>query len=370
MPQRTKPALASVAVGALVLILAAVAGRAGLIGGTGRTPTANGKSAGQPSDPQEPVPTTSAGQPTPKPNPASKPSAVSRVRIGAFNIEWLGKPEDRSGPAKGIAQTPEDLADLILKSGVCVLAVEEIVTRERGRPIRSRELEATIGLLNKAPGNDWAYVLFPGRNEGDQLTGVLWNSSRVSAIAPDGKKWEQASSEPHALPIEKGRGPQGSALWNRPPHAMKFSLGQGLTDFVVIVLHMKADYNGDFAAHRGMEATALVNALPGVRERFKDLDIVLLGDTNCTGEKEPALETFAKAGLADLNAKGLATHWRGGKMDRILSPSAQPEFAGAGFEVMSDAYLKSRGMNEKDYKQRFSDHYMVVSTVKVIEDDD
>ncbi|HNB59115.1 MAG TPA: hypothetical protein PK308_02300, partial [Phycisphaerales bacterium] len=33
--------------------------------------------------------------------------------LGTWNIEWLGKPDQRSGPARGGAQSPEDLADYI-----------------------------------------------------------------------------------------------------------------------------------------------------------------------------------------------------------------------------------------------------------------
>ncbi len=302
--------------------------------------------------------------------PRSEPASSSGVlRIASWNIEWLGKPEDRSGAAKGIAQRPEDMADYIRASDASIVAVEEIVTRQRGEPIRSPELEAAIAKLNSS-GQSWEYVLFPGRAEGDQLTGVLWNRKAVTALNASGKPWDQTRDRPWALPIPKARSAQGSALWNRPPHAMKFSTGEGKTDIVVIVLHMKADYNGDFAAHRKEEAAALVRALPEVRKAFQDDDVVIIGDTNCPQGPEPATRDIEAAGFVDLNARGLRTHWQGGTMDRAFVPTGQPEFAGRAFEVVSDGYLKPRGLSPRDFKQRFSDHYMIVTSLAIQADDD
>lgn len=323
--------------------------------------------------PKAPAPGRPEAAPSKTAPPSAKPDAKSvsgEVRVGSWNIEWLGKPEDRSGVARDIAQDPNDLADAIIQSGVAVLGVAEVVTRIHGRPIRSREVEAVIDVMMRKTGDKWAYVLFPGRADGDQLTGVLWNTAKVSALAADGTPWSDAENAPWMLPIPKQRSAQGSYLWNRPPHAMKFSAGEGKTDFVVVMLHMKADYQGDFAAHRSEEAKALVKALPELKKTFKDSDIVLTGDTNCTAQHEAALMTFESAGFTDLNASAKTTHWRGGFMDRSFVPSDQPEFAGSVFQVGSDAYLKSRKLTPQDYKKRYSDHYLVWSTVKVMPDDD
>ncbi len=349
-------------IGAIVLILAALAAaKLGLVPGS--APTAPAGSSGLPTS------AAPAASPT-KTSPAAPAAGAATLRIGTWNIEWLGKPEDRSGPAKGVAQKPEDLADLIAQSGVSVLAVEEVVSRERGLPIRSRELEATMDLLEKQRAGHWHYVLFPGRNDGDQLTGVMWNQDAVTALNTADNPWNQTSDKPYELPIPKGRGPTGSSLWNRPPHAMKFSGGTGKSDFVVVIVHMKADYNGDFAAHREKEAESLVDALPAVRRAFHDQDIVILGDSNCTGDHEPAIIDLEKAGFYDTNSAHAKTHWRGGTMDRIMTPSGQPEFARHNFEVFSETYMKKRGLSPKEYKTKFSDHYMVVTTIDIGDDDD
>lgn len=292
------------------------------------------------------------------------------VRVGSWNIEWLGKPGDRSGAGQGVSQDPEKVADCIVASRVDVLGVCEIVTTTPGTPIRSREIERTLEAVQKRTGDPWSYVLYPGRASGDQWTGVLWNSRVVRAETADGRVWDQTKDQPWAVAIPRGRSAQGSSLWNRPPHAMKFSSGRGKTDFVLIVLHMKADYQGDFASHRGEEAAALVGALPGVRARFRDGDVVLVGDTNCTAPHEAAIRAFEEAGFVDLNSGGRTTHWRGGATDRGLVPRDQPEFKGSGFEVMSDSYLGARGIDAREYKRRYSDHYLVVTTVRVMDDDD
>ena len=320
----------------------------------------------RPAEPSKPTVSTPKAPDTPKAAAAD----AQELRIGSWNIEWLGKPDDRSGAGKDIAQDPGDLADLIVTSRVAVLGVCEIVSNISGRPIRSREIEATIEAIRKKTGDGWQYVLFPGRNDGDQLTGVLWNARVVTAETPSDKPFDTTKDIPWAVPVGKGRSSQGSGLWNRPPHAMKFSSGKGKTDFVIVVLHMKADYNGDFAQHRKEEADALVAAIPATRKQFHDEDIVLVGDTNCSGDHEPAIISMERAGFFDLNGAHRATHWRGGSMDRQLVPSAQPEFAGHGFDVVSDSYMNKRGIDAREYKRRFSDHFMVVGTIKVMPDDD
>lgn len=338
-----------------------------------------GPRAGQPSDAPKATPPPSV-QPGGKGSPPSKAPGVpagpsdanvpEHVRVGSWNIEWLGSPKSRSGEAKDIAQSAEDLADCIIYSKVSVLAVEEVVTRLPGRPLRSREIEAVLESVRNRSGAAWDYVLFPGRNKGDQLTGVLWNASVVTALSHDGKPWKQTESQPWAVPLEADKGPQGSQLWHRPPHAMKFTTGEGKTDFVLVVLHMKADYKSKFEAHREAEAKSLVGAIPLVRSEFGDSDIVLLGDTNCASASEAAITVFQNAGFKDVGAGKSATHWRGGSMDRVLSRADQPEFKDSTFEVVSDAYRSARKLSPEDFKRRFSDHYMVVSTISVMEDDD
>ncbi len=274
-------------------------------------------------------------QQAPPPSDAANPQgteAKNSIKIASWNIEWLGKPDRRSGPARDKPQSPKELAEAIAHSGAAIVALQEIVAPGAGRPIRSRELDAVVEELKKTPGGGWTYLLFPGRGNEDQLTGLLWDASRVAAVEADGKPLRPGSVG-FRVPIKEGRSAQGSGLWNRPPHAVKFSLGQGKTDFVVIVLHMKSDFQGTFSEHRAQEAAALTTAMAEVKRAMRDADIVLAGDTNCTNPKEPAITAFAAAGFRDLNETGMQTHWRGGTMDRFLVPSDQPEFRGSAMRV-------------------------------------
>ncbi|HPO93928.1 MAG TPA: endonuclease/exonuclease/phosphatase family protein [Phycisphaerales bacterium] len=290
--------------------------------------------------------------------------------LGTWNIEWLGKPDQRSGPARGVAQSPDDLADYIAASGAEILALEEIVTFTPGSPIRSPELEAVLEALAGKTGASWDYVLFQGRAKGDQLTGVMWNASAVAAQTTDGRPWDQLHSTPHRLPIEEGRSAQGTALWNRPPHAMRFSAGPGRTDLVLIPVHMKADYRGKFESHRAAEAEALAKALPAVRTAFADQDVVVLGDSNAADAGEACIRSLVDAGLIDLNRGNEVTHVAGYTMDRIMPPQGQPEFANSRQRVFSTDYLSKRRLTETDFKTRYSDHFMVLADVRVMPDDD
>ena len=312
----------------------------------------------------------SAPSPSESSRESSSPAAASSggpapaaITIASWNIEWLGNPSQRSGEGKGVAQDTAELAEAIKRSEAAVVALQEISptgTPNAGRndEPRSKELDAIAAKL----GGGWRYLLFPSRS-GDQFTGFLYNSGIVSLVSDrEGDSWR--------VPVPTRRSSQGSGLWVRPPTAVKFSAGAGKTDFVLIVVHMKADFDGDFAKHREEEATALAALLPDVRRVFKDEDVLILGDTNMTDDNEAAEKTYERAGLKDLNTANAGTHWRGGGTDKIFVPAAQPEFAASSFRVINHDRVLSRTMSPAAYKRRFSDHYMVSTTVRLQDDDD
>lgn len=371
-PGRRAPAWITLVVLA-ALVVWQIVERAGRVSGPGSA--ASQPRAIAPTDDGSRRSSSASAEPTDAGGPVVAGPAPASIRVGAWNIEWLGAPQARSGVAKDVAQSPRDLAEHILDARVSLLALQEIVTQERGRPIRSREIEAVIEHLTDAGGRGWRYVLFPGRQRGDQLTGVMWDARVLTALdehdAPLGP-----FADPWAVPIVEGRasGPRGGRLWARPPHAVKFRVGppeSGKTDFVVISLHMKADYQGDFASHRLEEAEALLAALPAVRERFSDSDILLLGDTNAARDDEPTILAFAHAGFREINLADRPTHFRGSAMmDRTLVPDGQPEFAGAAFDVPTERFMQRRRLGPEDFKRLYSDHYLVACTFDVLDDDD
>lgn len=326
----------------------------------GRTPATSGET---PRNEAVPPPSASPRPSAPSTAASSRGNAPAAITIASWNIEWLGNPSQRSGEGKGVAQDPADLADAITRSDAAIVALQEVSPTAtpnagpRDEP-RSNELGAVAAKL----GSGWRYILFPSRS-GDQFTGFLYNSGVVSLVSDrEGDAWR--------VPVPTRKSSQGSGLWVRPPTAVKFSAGAGKTDFVLIVVHMKADFDGDFAKHRDEEARALAGLLPDVRRVFKDEDVVILGDTNMTDDHEAAEKTYESAGLKDLNTANAGTHWRGGGTDKIFVPQAQPEFAASSFRVINHDRVLGRSMSPAAYKRRFSDHYMVTTTVRVQDDDD
>ena len=327
---------------------------------TGRIPATSGDAARNESTPS---PSVTPRESSPPVAASSGTPPLAAITIASWNIEWLGNPSQRSGEGKGVAQDTAELAEAIKRSEAAVVALQEISptgTPNAGRndEPRSKELDAIAAKL----GGGWRYLLFPSRS-GDQFTGFLYNSGIVSLVSDrEGDAWR--------VPVPTRRSSQGSGLWVRPPTAVKFSAGAGKTDFVLIVVHMKADFDGDFSKHRDEEAKALAALLPDVRRVFKDDDVVILGDTNMTDDNEAAEKTYETAGLKDLNTANTGTHWRGGGTDKIFVPQAQPEFAASSFRVINHDRVLGRSMSPAAYKRRFSDHYMVTTTVRVQDDDD
>lgn len=278
------------------------------------------------------------------------------IRVGAWNIEWLGTPASRSGPAKRHAQNAEDLAEYILAADVAILGVAEVARNADDGTWTNVTLSAAFRLVEKQTGGRWKHRLFPAHTGRNQLCGIAWDASRVTPIG-----------EARAVSMPDERSAQNKPIWSRPPYGMMFSAGDALTDFVVIMIHMKSNYGGSFGPHRGEEAAALVRDLPSA---FTDPDVLIIGDANCAAHDEPAIRNLESAGFVDLNAGDIDTHWRYGPLDRAFVPADQPEFAGRVFDVLDESFRGPRGLSETDFKTRYSDHYMIITEVTVMPDDD
>lgn len=282
------------------------------------------------------------------------------VRVGAWNIEHLGNPASRSGVGHNVAQTPKDLADYIRASGVDLLALEEIADDDQpGR--RNKSIAAALADLKAQTGDEWDHLLTPKANPTaeSQLVGVAWNKTKVKRVG-----------EPFKVPVSSPF--HGSPVWDRHPHAVKFSFGPGQTDVVLIPLHMKANTGGTPApkVRREMEAQSLMQALAQVQQHTKDFDVVLLGDTNILKKTEKAALVFKANGFRDLNDEDETTHVGGAPFDRFFVPNNQPEFAGIDQVVFDQEFMGPRNLSTTDFRRRFSDHFMVVSRVRVLQDDD
>lgn len=291
--------------------------------------------------------------------PDSPKHASENLRVGSWNIEWLDNPAMRSGPAKGVQQSAEDLADYIGASGVSVLALQELATNAPDGSSTSDTLNAALAILNRDGDHRWRHVIFPSSR--NQNVGVAWDELAVTALS---------DTAGHSIPLDRAASADGGALWSRPPRALYFTAGVGLTDFVIIPIHMKSNYGGDFSERRAAEARALAAALPEIESTFADHDVFIIGDTNSPHHTDESIRAFEAAGLIDLNAGDAVTYWRGSSLDRALVPAAQPEFASPGFVVFFDEFAGPRGIDLNDFKVRWSDHRMVVFTLRVMADDD
>jgi hypothetical protein len=216
--------------------------------------------------------------------------------------------------------------------------------------------------MNKQPGNAWKHVLFPKMRAGDpgQWTGVAWNASKLKPVG-----------DIFQIPVSHMRSSKDSNLWDRNMHAMMFSAGEGKTDFLVMVMHLKANTSASYAAHREEEIKDLVDRLGQLEKPFpKERDYVFVGDTNMEEVKEPGSALLEKSGFRNLNI-GLDTHTARGEQafDRIFVPKDQPEFKDSKMEALSD-FQKKENLSFYEFRKRYSDHYIVVTEISIMDDDD
>lgn len=279
--------------------------------------------------------------------------AQPRIRLGAWNIEHLGNPTNRPNQP-----TPANLARYIIASEVDVLGLEEVTQDLAGR--RNATLQRALEIVEERTGEHWEHVLFQKSSQ-HQHIGVAWNTTR-------------ARRTQGPLRIDVPASMEGVSLWDRHPHAVKFSFGDQRTDIVVVVLHMKANTatnNSRNVRRRALEARTLVAEFPVVRDATTDEDLVLIGDTNILRASELAAQIYVGADLRDLNSEDEATFISasGPPFDRTFVPR-QPEFANLDQVVFDTEFLNAIGITRETFRRRFSDHFMIVTEVRVTPDDD
>jgi predicted extracellular nuclease len=287
----------------------------------------------------------------------------NQISVGAWNIQYLGAPNCRPKATKKEALSAIDIANFIIASGVDVLGLEEI-TDDDGLPntYTNYTLTRVMEIIRQKTGDTWEYMLFR-KFQGNkdckavhvQLTGVAWNTSKVT----------RESFKP--IPIDTSSLPNNISVWNRPPVAVKFSFGQGKTDIVFIVTHMKSNVGDNTATTRGWEAKLLMEQLSFIKNQYGDDDIVSLGDTNVLGAQEAAVREYVEAGFTDLNSEDMSTSVRQEPFDRIFLRTGQAEFDSSRQEVFGPGYLS---LSPNSFLRRLSDHYMVTTKINVVSDDD
>ncbi len=309
-----------------------------------------------------------------------KPSDQQEIRIGAWNIEWLGFPDRRGRPGKDNPQTSEDLADYIHSTGVDVLALEEIGVDQATEPWTSRELDSLQQVLKDRHQEPWEFVLFPKKEYADEMEDFIQRGQHL-ALAWRSDKATRVG-DPFDVPI--GDDPEfGVKFFERRANAVKLSFGEGKTDAVFIPIHLKSNRNDVqpndptyTMRQRNAELKAFVRFLPALREHFKDEDIVILGDSNIL-DGQPTSKMLTDAGFVDLNSaeEGTTAVWGDGStgyktapFDRIYVPAQQPEFRALDLTV----HRTAGGTDDeiKEFRRKLSDHYLVSSLILIGQDDD
>lgn len=274
-------------------------------------------------------------------------SADDYIRVGSWNIENLG--DRRCG------QHPKALVEHLMLASVDILALQEIHdTDNKAETYTNYKLSSALKELNQIDGHDWEYELFPGRDtqETARLTGVAWNKARVQKVG-----------ESFRIPVEYAH----EETWKRTPYAAKFTRGEGKTDVVVISIHQKSNRpipGIETEVLRQKEAEALVAKLPLVKAKFgAEEDIIIVGDTNCLSDDEPALAAYKIAGYRDLNKMDRQTYAiRTAPFDRFLLPD-QDEFRYTKQYILNPAH-------EEAHDADLSDHFLILAAIKVLSDDD
>lgn len=302
-------------------------------------------------------------------------SPPPRMSVAAWNIEWLGQPQNRSGAGKDVAQSPQDIADYIKASKADVLAIEEVSFNDGDDDNRqNKTLKDACVILNQQTGNQWKHRLFAKRdtNSKDQCTGIAWNEARAKPKnTGSGKPFFRLIMTAPANASEDSDFNSHAHYFDRWATAMKFSVEDGKTDVVVIPVHLKANVGGvaKTRKQRNVEAKMLTKGLVKVREEFSDEDIIILGDTNILKNDEPATTTITEAGFNDLNFLDEATHQGGAPFDRAFvsedTMGKNKEFA----NCEQDVFLHP-DFNPSLFKKRLSDHKMIRFSIDILADDD
>ena len=287
------------------------------------------------------------------------------MQIGSWNIEHLSK-VDPDDPADR-KENEYALSEHIQMAGVDVLALQEIYVTDTDT-WTNRHLDAAFELIHEHTGATWEYELFRKRRRDntEQLCGIAWNTDAVKKVGETRRIDVTTKVERDGKTLH---------LWDRIPHAVKFSAGEGKLDLVVIPLHMKSNFGGSRKAMkvRHEEAKTLMKKLPAVLREMREEDVVLIGDTNIKGSYEKAIEVFADYGFEDLNADDIPTFVNSQKapFDRIFVPKRAEDGEGEPareFRFSRQYILRSADPDAHD--RYLSDHYIIKTTVKILRDDD
>jgi len=281
--------------------------------------------------------------------PASAQTTAPPLRIGTWNLEFLGDPANHRDKVP-----PRDDADLaaigayVRGLGVAVLAVQEVCS------------EVPLGKVAAAAGPSWNLVLGTTGGWDDGITaqriGFLFDTARVELLSA-----EELRDFPQRL--------EDVPIFHRIPVTACFRDKRSGCDFRAVTVHLKASMKPDDLKKRKLEATVLRDWLllleNGKRE---DQDIVVLGDFNSTYDADP--ETVLEGAgavryLRPATPTPTIMHFPE-PIDQIAPSSRFQEIAAKTFAVHGPA----AGVDRDAWRKTYSDHFPVTVDLECNGDDD
>ena len=265
------------------------------------------------------------------------------VRVGTWNMDYW-EPHKLYGTK---AKLPENMAKYIADANVDILALLEVSssgTNELGQ-LKSNSLDKVFSSLNKITSENWKYCVFTNMTDFNLHVGIAWNEQKIEMIAD------------YLVPVKHKLKQPRMRLWLRPPHAIKFSVKNNPTEFIVIPIHHKSNREGDCSQKRYFESCELARAIPKIKEVLKNDNIIITGRI-FENHSEIGATKYINAGLVDINPNDKITAYNSMSLGRIYVSKDKPEFAKRNFDILGEKWLNKNDLNYHEFKKLYSDYYL------------
>jgi hypothetical protein len=156
------------------------------------------------------------------------------LRVATWNLKLFGHPKHpRTSAHLG------DMAAEVASWGVHVLAFQEAAVTRLGPNFepRSYAMDELVTILSDEHGQSWEYWIHKGK--GEQHLGFLWRSDQVELVASPIYGLKSKSVE-NVLTKKGKKKKVKKTPWPRAPVIAHVRAGEGLTDFTLINVHLKA----------------------------------------------------------------------------------------------------------------------------------
>lgn len=295
---------------------------------------------------------------------ATAPRGVHTARVASWNIRWFPDGTFRNEVSQDQATDVEWLACTIARMNVDVIAVQEFKGHERAQEASSRLLR----LLDAHTGGSWKLALEECMHDNQPRVGYLFDESRaqlseleiIDAINPSGKGCEGGLD---------------------PGLAATFTFPGGL-DVRLLNVHLKSGIEESDVEDRRVSYGAIAQTIADSRSRWRDDDILVLGDFNTNGgpgltaeeEIRRLDQVLAPTGHGLLELDAPCTEYWGSEpwtLDHVAAPKAMLELAARRVEVLGFcAKGCGAGTDLLPAYLRLSDHCPLVVELDDLDADD